>query len=244
MKFSVVSLFLFWLLAFFAKGEPLPTLGSGEPGLKIIYHVTNQFVIYLDEPWTVGMDLISGHDKRHVDVLIDRNYGLEQKLQNKEWDDMPFQLYPFDDKAAFTCEGADGQLDPDTKSVKMTWPGKTQVFYIQDGELGVTNDVYSLARIRYGLSANQFFLGKIGSNIYFREGLDFRKVFFRAVGGGVATNYFELPSGVIDIMGVTRGIKDRGNVGFELRRKSAGFIHFSDGFSFIEFPFAQAKHLK
>lgn len=247
-KLSVLFLFFFWSLSFFAKGESLSTLGAGEPGLKIIYHSTNQFVIYLDEPWTVGADLIGGDNKRQIDILIDRNYGLQQKLLNKEWDDMPYQLYPFDDHTAFTCEGADMQLDTNTKSVKMTWPGKTQVFCIKGGELGVTNDVYSLARTCYGLSTNQFFLGKIGANVYFREGQDFRKVYFRAVREGITTNYFELPSGVIDVMGATRGIggiKDRdNNVGFEVRRKSTGFIHFSPEFSFIEFPFTQAKHLK
>jgi len=53
-------------------------LGSGQPGLKIMYKGTNQFVIYLDEPWTVGVGLMGGYYERHIDVLFDRNYGYAQ----------------------------------------------------------------------------------------------------------------------------------------------------------------------
>jgi len=48
-----------YLLLFPGVALPLD-LGGGEPGLKIIYKATNQFVIYRDEAWTVGPGLIGG----------------------------------------------------------------------------------------------------------------------------------------------------------------------------------------
>jgi hypothetical protein len=54
-----------WIIQVFVATVSFPTfagdnrplnLGSGEPGLHIIYNTTNQYVIYLDEPWTVDCE--------------------------------------------------------------------------------------------------------------------------------------------------------------------------------------------
>jgi hypothetical protein len=47
----------------YGRAAPSINIGSGQPGLKIMYKGTNQFVIYLDEPWTVGPGLKGGLDK-------------------------------------------------------------------------------------------------------------------------------------------------------------------------------------
>jgi hypothetical protein len=203
--------------------------GSGGPGLKIVYISTNQFAIFQDEPWTVGPGLIGGYDTRNIDVLFDQSYGLKEKIRTWHWHDIPEQLYAFDAATAFTC-------DP---------PDETKVFSIHGGRLIVTGDVYSLARLRYDLSTNQLFLGKLGETIYYWEKGDPRKVFFRPAAGGNATNYFHLPKGMIDLMGATKGIKSRDNIGFVVLRKSAGLFHYSPSeFSFIEVTPKNVKRTK
>lgn len=215
--------------------------GGGEPGLKIIYKDANQYVVFVDEPWTVGSGLIGGYNDRQIAVLIDKNYGLKEKLRTRTWDDNPEQLYPFDDKTAFASHGAN--WDSDHKV--MTWPGKTQVFSINGDEVVVSNDVYALARARYGLNTNQLFLGKIGTNIFYWETQDLMKVYYRSAAGESATNYFEFPKGILDFEGVTRGIKERENIGFAVLRKSKGFFHYSPNeFAFIEVSFKDAKPVK
>ena len=127
----------------------------------------------------------------------------------------------------------------------MTWPGKTQVFSINGDEVVVSNDVYALARARYGLNTNQLFLGKIGTNIFYWETQDLMKVYYRSAAGESATNYFEFPKGILDFEGVTRGIKERENIGFAVLRKSKGFFHYSPNeFAFIEVSFKDAKPVK
>ena len=88
-------------------------LGSGEPGLHIVYNTTNdnprfqyQYVIFLDEPWTVGDGLIGGFDKRNIQIVADRNFGLKEKLRSHTWwQGDVLELYAFDEQTAFTCEG-------------------------------------------------------------------------------------------------------------------------------------------
>lgn len=225
-----IALFVLYapFLPYAASAEPL-ALGGGEPGLKVIYVETNQAAIFVDESWTVGTGLVGGYDNRKIDVLFDQNYGLKEKIRNRTWTDTPEQLYPFDVSTAFTC-------DP---------PNETELFSMHGDHLIVTKDVYSLACSRYGLSTNQLFLGTLGTNIYYWAAQDPRKVFFRPVGEVNATNFFELPKGMIDLMGVTRGVKDSENVGFVVLQKSKGFFHYSPNeFSFIEVSFKNVKHLK
>jgi len=216
-------------------------LGGGEPGLKIIYNTTNQYVIYRDEPWTVGPGLIGGYDKRHIDVLLDHNFGLEEQILTRKWHDIPEQLYAFDDKTAFTCFGYN--WDPVGKV--MTWPGKTQIFSINGDGVAVSNDAYALAHTRYGLTTNQLFLGKIGTNIFYWETQDSRRVFYCSTAEASVTHFFELPKGVLDIRGVTQGVKERGNIGIMALRESKGLFHYSPAeFAFIEVSFKDSKQVK
>jgi hypothetical protein len=221
--------------------QPPLTLASGDPGLKIIYKTTNQFVIFIDEPWTVGPGLIAGMDERQIQVISDRHYGLMDKFRSKSGQiGIPQQLYPFDDKAVFASDGAN--WDPVRKV--MIWPGNTQVFFINGDDIAVSNNVFALARARYSLATNQLFLGRIGTNVYYWETQDPRKVLYRAAAGERATNYFELPKGIMDIFGVTQGVKEKDNVGFAVLRKSKGFSYSPNEFTFIEVSFKTAKQVK
>src|SRR5277367_5719393 len=78
---TVIALvFVAMCFPLYGGAAPSAKLGSGQPGLKIDYKGANQFVIYLDEPGTVGPGFTGGYDERHIDVLLDRNYGLREKL--------------------------------------------------------------------------------------------------------------------------------------------------------------------
>ena len=82
----IISFLLFALTASFpvyGGEEPSRLLGGGEPGLHIVFgrKSTNQYALYLDEPWTIGSGLIGGYDKRKIEVLLDHSYGLKEKIQ-------------------------------------------------------------------------------------------------------------------------------------------------------------------
>ena len=248
--YLLVVVFSFRLLA----GD---NLGSGEPGLKIIFKTTNQCVIYVDEPWTVGPGSVGGMSHRHIDVLFDGTYGLKKMLQNRQWPstDMPEQLYPFDDETVFTCEGCakfpndriyktnsmGESISDDGKT--LGFPRVTAVFSTNTESILISHDVYAMARLRYGLTTNQLFLGKLGANIFYWEVRNPRKVFFRSVAGDKAANYFELPRGMIDLFGVTKPLKKTGDVGFSVLRWSKGFFSSSPcEFAFIEVSYKNAKH--
>jgi hypothetical protein len=87
----IISFLLFVVAANFPvfAGDARPlNLGSGEPGLHIIYNATNdyptnQYVIFLDEPWTVGDGLIGGYDERKIQVIADRNFGLKEMIRSR-----------------------------------------------------------------------------------------------------------------------------------------------------------------
>lgn len=180
-------------------------LGSGEPGLKIVFadNTTNQFAIYLDEAWTVGPGFIGGYDKRHIEVLSDHSYGLKEKLKTRTWRDDPRQLYPYDDETVFTCEG-DSRFPNDriykTNSMgesisddgkRLGFPRVTAVYATNTESILVSNDVYAMASLHYGLATNQLFLGRLGTNIFYWETQNLRKVFFRSLAEGSATSYFD-----------------------------------------------------
>jgi hypothetical protein len=223
----------------YGSAETSDLIGTGEPGLKIIYKSTNQFVVYLDEPWTVGPGLAGGYDKRHIDVLLDHRYGLKQKIQTGSWHDIPAQLYCFDERIVFTCEG--GAWNSVYKSYQI-WPRDNRVFTLNGGEIVVSKDVYQLARHEYGLTSNQLFLGKIGTNVFFWEPPELRKVFFRPVSEKIATNYFELPSGMMDLFGVTKSVKK--DIGFPVLKKSGWFSYTPAEYAFVEVWFKNAKLVK
>lgn len=240
----MVQLFLvtasFPLLA--ADALPL-NLGSGEPGLHVIYNTTNQYVVFLDEPWTVGDGLFGGYDKRKIQVLTDRNFGLKEMIQTRTWGEGDvLELYAFDEQTAFTCEG--GMWSADYKTWHY-WPRKTQVFSTNADGILVSEDVYELARTRYGLTTNQLFLGKIGTNIFYWETRDSKRVYYHAAEKAQATNYFKLPKRVIDIYGVTRAVNTNKAVGFNTFSKSTGWFRYSPYSSeFIEVSFKNVKQVK
>jgi hypothetical protein len=194
----------------------------------------------LDEPWTVGPGSIAGVSTRHIDVLFDHNYGLKEQIQNRKWKDTPQQLYPFDDQRVFTCETA--KLGPDPKTWNY-WPHQTQLFYVNGDSLSVSDEVYALARQQYGLTTNQFFLGKIGTNIFYWEMGDARKAFYRPAAEKKAAHYFELPKGMVDLFGVTKSVKK--DIGFTVLMKTPGLFTLTPNeFTFIEFSFKDAKPVK
>jgi hypothetical protein len=235
-------------------------LGGGEPGLKIAidFKNTNQFAIYIDEPWTVGPGLAAGIDERHIDVLLDHDYQFKEKLHSKnERIDIPEQLYPFDEQEAFTCEGDSSFLNDRIYKTNSFYEcisddGKTLGFlrvtavYSTNAEsILISNDVYALARLRYGLTTNQLFLGRIATNIYYFEKGNPRKIFYRGTAETNAVNYFALPKGVLDLYGVTKAVSTNNDIGFVLVRNSVGFFHYSPNeFAFVEFSFKKAKRAK
>jgi hypothetical protein len=109
----------------------------------------------------------------------------------------------------------------------------------------ISDDVYAMARLRHGLTTNQLFLGKLGTNIFYWETQNSRKVFFRSVAEDKAANFFELPKGMIDLYGVTKPLKKTGDVGFSVLRWSKGFFHYSPcEFTLIEVSYKAAKQVK
>ena len=177
MKPLVITLLILssWVTFRTSVAAPL-NIGSAEPGLHIIYKSKGQSAIYLDEPDTIGSFLVGGYDERKIQVVLDRNYGLQDKIRNCKWGDSPQQLYPFDDQTAFTCE--DG---PDFDAAGQV-SRNTQVFSTITEDLLISDDVYGLARSRYGLTTNQLFLGKIGTNIFYWETRNPHAVYYRCPG--------------------------------------------------------------
>jgi len=235
MKRWMILLFVVGVRFSLFAGDSFPlNLGSGQPGLKIMDKGTNQFVIYLDEPWTVGVGSMGGYYDRHIVVLFDRNYGLKEMIRTRTWDGGAQQLYPFDDQRAFTCDVATNSSN---------WPHQTQMITINGDSPSISDDVYALARQQYGLTTNQYFLGKIGTNIFYWEMGDPRKAYCRPIGEKEAAIYFELPKGMIDLFGVTKGVKK--DIGFVVFKKSTRFFSFSYyEFVFLEFSFKDAKQVK
>ena len=86
-------------------------------------------------------------------------------------------------KTVFTCEN-----DPNNI---IGLPRETRVFST-NGLL--SHDVDTLARAKYGLGTNQWFLGKIGTNIFYTEtGRPNVVWYFRTAREKFAVNYFKLP---------------------------------------------------
>lgn len=255
-----------WISFLFAGAACLPlfaadslslNLGSGNPGLHVIYNTANQYVIFLDEPWTVGSGLIGGYDKRNIQILADRNFGLKEMIRTRTWGQGDvLQLYAFDEQTAFTCEGdskpPDGQVYTtngmgyydSADGRKVYFPRKTQVFSTNAESIVSSDDVYALARSRYNLTTNQLFLGRIGTNVFYWETREAAKVYYHAAEDPHATNYFKLPKGIIDICGVTKAVSANKDVGFELLRKSKGLFHYAPNeFVSVEVSFKNAKQI-
>jgi hypothetical protein len=207
-------------------GNPPVNLGSGDPSLHIIYHATNLYIIYLNEPWVpedvrsggywINADQI-GYSKRQI---ILRSAELPSDNDPSMYDNSgvvndPMVLYPFDEDTAFTCPfGSIGW-----SSFNTFWPHPNQVFSTNKDCILVSEDVYALARSRYGLTTNQLFLGRIGTNIFYWETGNPRKVYYDSVEQPQAVNYFTLPTRVRDLYGVTRALLPHKDIGIWASRK-------------------------
>ena len=114
----------------------------------------------------------------------------------------------------------------------------------------MSEDVYALARVRYDLTTNQWFLGKIGTNIYYWEKGNPARVYFRTADEKQAVNYFELPKADDVIFGVKEAVSTNKDVGFCVDRtlswyevlKNLGTAAGQP--AFIEFSLKDAKHAK
>ncbi len=193
----------------------------------------------------MGDGLIGGFDKRNIQIIADLNFGLKEKLRSRSWfEGDVMELYAFDEQTAFTCDGGAGWRPPNYRSYNY-WPRKTKVFSTNADNIFVSDDVYALARSRYGLTTNQLFLGKIGTNIFYWETQNSSMVYYRAAEGAQTANYFKLSKRVIDIDGVTKSVSTNMDVGFFTFSKSTGWFHYSPYTGeFIEVSFKNAKQMK
>jgi hypothetical protein len=243
MKTSIILLFLLaaTLRNYAGDGGVLPpNLGDGEPRLFIAYNLPNEWVVFVDESlkkewkpkdewWPLYRDkpikILAGHNLEYADEYADY-------LETHD-------LFPFDEQTVFACDG-----DPNIGG----WPRESRVFSTNGL---VSRDVDSLARARYGLGTNQWFVGKIGTNIFYTETGKRNVIYFRTTREKFAVNYFKLPGGGDIIWGVKRAIDANKDVGFCIDRK-LGWFECWKYFpvapealpSFAEFSLRNARHRK
>lgn len=228
-------------------GDALPlNLGNGQPGLCVIYNSTNEYVIFIDEAleksWKPGDDWLPGYAGQ-IRVLAARNFGPEKLSPNGVvWNTE--DLFPFDEQTVFTCEGwfSDGKTNS-------FFPRETQVFSTNVDHILVSEDVYALARARYGLTTNQWFLGKIGSNIYYWETRKPTVVYYRTAEEKRLVNYFKLPKADGEIYGVKKAVSGNKDIGFCVDRTLSWFERIKNlgtaagQPAFVEVSFKNAKRV-
>jgi hypothetical protein len=228
-------------------GEDLPPgLGSGAPCLRIIWNATNQYIVFNDLSYVQSWP--GWPEKKPIQVLTKRNFDIHTITEPGLEHQNGIEIYPFDEDTAFFCMGR-SEWSPYYKTC--SWPRKTCVFSINttNGEIIlVSKNVYVLARSRYGLTTNQLFLGKIGTNIFYCANRDLRKVYYRTTAESQAAHYFKLPRNVIDLDGVTRAVENTNKDVAVCGTVKAGWFDWFDpadahGLS-SEFSFKDAKHVK
>ena len=226
-----------------------PNIGDGEPGLGIIYWSTVPYAIFVDEhlekTWKPADEWDIYYHPGRAKILTPRNFNVRDwaLFQSQMW---YADLFPFDEQTVFTSDG-------DPQSRKGLNPRETRVFSLsQDSRISVvSHNVDALARARYGLATNQWFLGKIGTNIFYWETGKPKKIYFRTTEEKQALNYFKLPRVDDMIWGAKRAISTNEDIGFCVDH----ILTWSDPrFSplgplsalpeFIEVSFKDAKHLK
>lgn len=252
----IISFLLFIVAAsfrLFAEEDRPPGLGSGAPSLRIswIWNATNrQYIIFNDltyvQSYREKADWLP--EKRQIQVLAERNFDIQALTEIPRYETFnEIELYPFDEETAFFCMGV-SEWSPNYKTCG--WPRKTCVFSISitNGEIIlVSKDVYALACSRYGLTTNQLFLGKIGTNIFYCANRDLRRVYYRTIEESQATHYFKLPRNVVDLDGVTRVVENTNKDVAVCGSVRAGwFLNFGAPYHpmSIEFSFKDANHLK
>ena len=125
------------------------------------------------------------------------------------------------------------------------------VFGTNEDHILISADGDGLARSRYGLTTNQCFLGKMGTNIFYWETGKPNIVYYRTKEEKQAAHYFKLPKAVFEIEGVTKAMSTNKDVGFCTLRGSNWFqrqaqfwLGSDEPISFIEVEFKKAKQVK
>jgi hypothetical protein len=227
-----------------AAEPPSFILGSGEPSLGIIYESTNEYVIFVDEgakhSWKPGDYLDVDFRNGPLTIIASRNFGPEKLSPDR----MPLwnteNLYPFDVQTVFTSFG-----DPQNR--KGFVPRETKIFTTNLDSILVSGDVDALARARYGLTTEQWFLGRLGTNIYYWETGKPNIVYYRAAEERQAANYFKLLKADFQIFGVTKAMSTNKDVGMFVDRKLSWYEMHMNSLAqpmFVEFAFKDAKQVK
>ena len=242
-QFLVVAL-SFRLLA--GDARPL-NLGSGQPGLCLIYNSANEYVIFIvearEKSWKPGDDWSIDYRDGPIKVIAQRNFGPEKLSPNRSSVWNTEELFPFDEQAAFTSDG-----DPQNR--KGLVPRETKVYSTNAAGIVLSDDVDALARARYGLTKNQWFLGRLGANIFYWETRKPTIVYYRTTEEKQPRNYFKLPKVDDQILGVKRALSSNMDVGFSVNRTlsfSERIKNFGTAIcqpAFIEFSFKDAKQVK
>jgi hypothetical protein len=245
MKYLVAHFFVvvssFRLLA---GDSPSFTLGSGEPSLGIIYESPNEYLIFIAEgaktSWKPGVYLDVDFRNGPLKIIAARNFGPE-KLSP---DHSPFwntqNLFPFDEDTVFTSFG-------DPQSRKGLIPRETEVFSTNTESVLISRDVDLLARARYGLTTNQWFLGRLETNIFYLESGKPNIVFYRTAGEKQVRKYFNLPKADDLIFGVTKSMSPDKDVGIFAVRTLSWYefsIKSNRQLVFVELAFKDAKTCK
>lgn len=248
MKSLIISLFLLAASRPLIAGSVLPSnLGDGDPCLCIAYYSTNEWVVFIDESlkkeWKPGeqKDWIQWDQwiPRYADKPIKILGG--HNIQSMDSHAYAQNLFPFDDQTVFACEIG----DPNNI---IGLPRATRVFSTNGL---VSHDVDTLARAEYGLGTNQWFLGKIGTNIFYNETGRPNVVYFRTAQEKLAVNYFQLPKENNIVWGVKKALDAGKDVGFCTDREHTWLERWKDTIwapralpAFIESSLKDAKHQK
>lgn len=190
-------------------------IGSGNPGLRIDTRGQDRLVIFEDEPQTMGASLRGGMQNRKIKVVIDQgyNFGKELMLHSS-------QLFPFGPNAAFTS-----RIGSWNSARGYNYKARSYIGYrLLDGRVTVFQDVQREATLAYQLPVGAEFLGYIDHRVFYWNDFKPTHVFWREEGSSRVSRV-ELPKGVIDIWGVTRGI--RKDIAILLFRQSHGFFKYS-----------------
>lgn len=227
-----------------AGDSPSFNLGSGEPALGIIYNSPNEYAIFIVEgakqSWKPGDYLDVDFRNGPLKILVARNFGPEKLSPDRSPLENTENLYPFDKETVFTSFG-----DPQNR--KGFVPRETKVFSTNTADILISRDVDALARDRYGLTTNQWFLGKVGLNIYYSETGKPNIVFYRAAEEKQTAKYFKLPKADNLIFGVTKAMSPNKDIGiFAVRTLSWYELHMNSNAQamFIELSFKDAKQVK
>jgi hypothetical protein len=227
-----------------AGDSPSFALGSGEPSLGIIYESTNEYVIFIDEgaknSWKPGDYLDVDFRNGPLKIIAATNFGPEKLSPDRSplWNTE--NLFPFDDETVFTSFG-------DPQSRKGFIPRETKVFSTNGESVLISRNVDVLARARYGLTTNQWLLGKLGTNVFYLETGKPNIVFYRNAEEKQAAKYFKFPKTYDLIFGVTKAMSTNKDVGIFAHRELSPLVSYLTGkarLMFIELSFSDAKDEK